>query len=263
MTDNPIQDSAHDPAQVPIDHRTSERGEDTPKGADPLSYRRLMPLVVLVIGLITAFYFDLHQFLSFETLQENRTAILEWRQANNGVSIIAYVVAYAVATAISLPGAIWLTLAGGFMFGTLEGGVLVIFGATIGATIIFLAARFAFADFFHAKYSGTIQKMEAGFRDNALCYMLVLRLVPLFPFWLVNLVPAFLGVPTRTFVITTFVGIMPGTFVYASLGNGLGHIIDQGGMPDLAMIWAPEILLPLLGLAFLALVPVIYKKIKK
>jgi uncharacterized membrane protein YdjX (TVP38/TMEM64 family) len=91
----------------------------------------------------------------------------------------------------------------------------------------------------------------------------VLRFVPLFPFWLVNLVPAFLSVPIRTFVISTFIGIMPGTFVYASLGSGLGHIIDQGGMPDIAAIWSPEILFPLIGLAFLALIPVIYRKYKK
>ena len=104
--------------------------------------------------------------------------------------------------------------------------------------------------------------MEDGFRANAVSYMLVLRLVPLFPFWLVNLVPAFLGVSTRTYVISTLVGIMPGTFVYASLGNGIGHLIDAGQTPDLSIIFAPEVLGPLIGLAALSLVPVIYKRFK-
>jgi len=228
-----------------------------------LSPWRILPLVILIGGLIAAFSMDLHYFLSFESLQENRSAIMEWKQDNYTISTIVYILTYGVATAISLPGGIWLTIAGGFMFGTIKGGFLVLLGATLGATIIYLAARYAFADFFHAKCGKMIQKMEAGFQENAFSYLLVLRFVPLFPFWLVNIVPAFLGVSARTYIITTFFGIMPGTFVYASLGNGLGHIIDQGGMPDLATIWNPEILIPLLGLAILALVPVVYRKLKK
>ena len=149
------------------------------------------------------------------------------------------------------------------MFGTLTGGVLVVIAATLGATIVFLAARYAFADYFHAKCSGYIQKLEAGFKESAFSYLLVLRLVPLFPFWLVNLVPAFLGVSLPVYVLSTMMGILPGTFVYASLGNGLGMIVDKGGMPDMAVIWSPQILLPLLGLSFLALIPVLYRKIKK
>tara|TARA_B100000315_G_scaffold259956_1_gene318326 strand:- start:9585 stop:10361 length:777 start_codon:yes stop_codon:yes gene_type:complete len=228
-----------------------------------LSPWRILPLVLLVGGLIGAFAMDFHYYLSFESLQENRSAIMQWKQDNYTISTFAYVLAYGVATAISLPGAIWLTIAGGFMFGAIKGGLLVLFGATLGAVIIFLAARYAFADFFHAKCGTTILKMETGFQENAFSYLLVLRFVPLFPFWLVNIVPAFLGVSVRTFVITTFFGIMPGTFVYSSLGNGLGHIIDKGGVPDISMIWSPEILVPLLGLALLALIPVAYRKLKK
>jgi uncharacterized membrane protein YdjX (TVP38/TMEM64 family) len=104
--------------------------------------------------------------------------------------------------------------------------------------------------------------MEQGFRDNALSYLLFLRLIPLFPFWLVNLVPAFLGVPLWTYVIGTFFGIMPGSIVYTSVGNGLGAVFDQGRTPDLSIIFKPEILLPIIGLAVLSLVPVAYKAIK-
>mgnify|MGYP004001796589 FL=1 len=239
----------------------SKLTEDTQAAA--FSPWRVLPLVILFGGLIAAFSLDLNYFLSFESLQENRSAIMEWKRENYTISTFAYAMAYGLATAISLPGAIWLTIAGGFMFGHFKGGLLVLFGATVGAVIIFLAARYAFADFFHAKCGKMIQKMEAGFQENAFSYLLVLRLVPLFPFWLVNIVPAFLGVSVRTYVITTFLGIIPGTFVYASLGNGLGHIIDQGGMPDLTAIWNPEIIIPLLGLALLALIPVVYRKLKK
>jgi len=107
-----------------------------------------------------------------------------------------------------------------------------------------------------------ISRLEAGFQENALSYLLVLRLVPLFPFWLVNLVPAFLGVPLTTYVLGTFVGIIPGSFVYASVGNGLGSVFDAGGAPDLTIIFEPEILLPIIGLSLLALIPVAYKKLK-
>ena len=104
--------------------------------------------------------------------------------------------------------------------------------------------------------------MEEGFRRDALSYLLVLRLIPIFPFWLVNIVPAFLGVPLRTYVLGTFVGIIPGSFVYASVGNGLGAVFDAGGTPDLGIIFAPAILLPIVGLAVLALLPIVYRRFK-
>lgn len=261
MTHTPLQETP-DPHYSP-DPPYSKDTDEVAKAGSKLSWRRLLPLLVLAIGLIAAFYMDLHHYLSFDALQHNRSAILEWQREYFTLSILLYILCYAIGTAISIPGAVWMTIAGGFMFGTLTGGLLVIFGATLGATVIFLAARYAFADFFHAKCGTMIQKMEAGFQENAFSYLLVLRFVPLFPFWLVNLVPAFLSVRLRTFVLTTFIGIMPGTFVYSSLGNGLGHIIDQGGMPDLTAIWSPEILFPLLGLALLALVPVLYHNWKK
>jgi len=245
------------------DPETSSSPE-TPEKAEGKSFTvgRLIPIAVLAIGLGLTFFFDLHHLVSFDSLKENRGVVLGWRDEHFALSTIVFVLAYSAAIAISLPGAIWMTIAGGFMFGAVAGGILVVIGATIGATIIFLAARYAFADYFHSKVSGSIRRMEEGFWENALSYMLVLRLVPLFPFWLVNLVPAFLGVSTPVFVLSTFFGIMPGTFVYASLGNGVGHIIDQGGVPDLGAIWNPQIILPLVGLAALALIPPVYRFIK-
>ena len=135
-------------------------------------------------------------------------------------------------------------------------------GATAGATIVFLIARSALGETLRAKAGPRIRRMEEGFRADALSYLLVLRLIPLFPFWLVNIVPAFLGVPVRTYVLGTFIGIIPGSFVYASVGNGLGAVFEAGGTPDLGIIFEPAILLPIVGLAVLALLPVAYRKVR-
>ncbi len=225
-------------------------------------WKRLLPVAILVVALGAVFYFDLHLYFTFESLKENRVILLGWRNDHFFLSILGFVLFYAIAAAISLPGAIWLTLLGGFLFGTVVGGLAVLIGATIGAVVIFLAARYAFADYFLSKVGGAIRRMGEGFRKNAFSYLLVLRLVPLFPFWLVNLVPAFLGVSLPVYTISTFLGIIPGTFVYASLGNGLGHIIDEGGTPDLSLIWSPEVLFPLLGLAVLSAIPPVYRYFK-
>ena len=140
--------------------------------------------------------------------------------------------------------------------------VLVVFAATLGAVAVFLVARYALADFFRAKMGGAGERMEACFRENALSYLLFLRLVPVFPFWFVNLVPAFLGVSLRTYAIGTFVGIIPGSAVFCSVGNGLGAVFDAGGTPDLGVIFQPKILGPIIALAILSLVPIVYRWIK-
>lgn len=201
-------------------------------------------------------------YFSFQSLKDNRALLMEWSESNYVLTVIGFIGVYYLAVTFSLPGAVWMTLAGGFIFGTLAGTVFVVVGATAGATALFLAARYAFADLLRAKASAAIVRMEDGFRDDAMSYLLVLRLVPLFPFWLVNLVPAFLGVPLRTFVIGTFFGIMPGTFVYSSVGNGLAMLIDKGEMPNMGIIFEPSIITPLIGLALLAMIPVAYKKYK-
>jgi uncharacterized membrane protein YdjX (TVP38/TMEM64 family) len=138
----------------------------------------------------------------------------------------------------------------------------VVVSATLGATIVFLAARTSLGAALAAKAGPFLKKTERGFRENALSYLLVLRLVPLFPFWLVNIVPALFGVPLRTYVIGTFLGIIPGSVVYTLLGSNLGAVLDAGGRPQLGIIFEPRMLLALLGLAILALVPVLYKKLQ-
>jgi uncharacterized membrane protein YdjX (TVP38/TMEM64 family) len=169
---------------------------------------------------------------------------------------------YAAAIALSIPGGAILTIAGGFLFGVVAATCYVVIAATFGATILFLIARTALGDTLRRKAGPAVRRMEVGFRENALNYLLFLRLIPVFPFWLVNLVPAFLGVPLTTYIVATLVGIIPGSLVYASVGNGLGAVFDAGGRPDLGIIFKPEIILPIVGLAVLAILPVAYKKIK-
>lgn len=238
----------------------------TPAGKPPanddarrFSLGRLVPLLVLAAGLIAFFAFGLNEYLGFDALKQHRAAIDGWVMSNAALAALVYLLGYAVMIAFSLPGGAVATIFGGFLFGTFMAGSLVVVGATLGATCLFLAARTGLGEPLRRRAGPGLKRMEAGFRENALSYLLVLRLVPLFPFWLVNLVPAFLGVNLRTYVIGTFFGIIPGTFVYASIGNGLGSVLDQGKTPDLGIIFRVDILVPLIGLAVLALIPVGYK----
>lgn len=226
------------------------------------SYKRLIPVGVLVLGLVAFFVFDLGRFFSFETLRENRAALLDWVNTYGVVAALVYMLIYAVAIAFSLPGGAVLTITGGFLFGSIWGTVCVVFAATAGATALFLIAKTSFGDALRAKAGPALQKMQDGFQEGALSYLLVLRLVPLFPFFLVNLVPAFLGVSLRVYVVGTFIGIIPGTFVFATVGAGLGSVFDQGGDFNATGILTPQIITALVGLAVLALIPVVYKKIK-
>lgn len=234
----------------------TESAPETRKGA----LRRFLPLAILLAGLGVFFALGLDRYVTLDTLRDNRQALTGWVAENWALAALIYVIAYIAMVAFSLPGGLVATLTGGFLFGTLFGGLLTIFGATVGATAIFLAAKTALGDALRAKAGPGLRRIEQGFGENAFSYMLVLRLVPLFPFFLVNLAPAFLGVPLRTYVIATFFGIMPATFVFASLGNGLGAVFDAGREPDLGLITEPQIIGPILALALLALVPVIYRR---
>lgn len=231
-------------------------------GARRSALGRFVPLLVLVLALVAFFVFRLDRYLSFAMLRDHRTVLMAFVARHAVVAALGFIALYAVATAVSLPGGAVLTVAGGFLFGTVLGSICAVIGATIGAAGLFLAARTAVGDSLRRRAGPWVRRMKQGFRDNALSYLLFLRLVPLFPFWLVNLVPALLGVPLRTFVIGTFFGIIPGGVVYASVGSGVGAVFDAGRVPDLGIIFRPEILLPLLGLAVLALVPVVYKRFR-
>lgn len=221
-------------------------------------------LPLLIIAALTALFIlsGAHEYLSFEQLREHRLTLNTWVGEQPLLSALVYILIYVVVVALSLPGGTIMTLTGGFLFGALWGGLYTVVGATIGATIIFLIAKTSLGDALLAKAGKSIQSMKAGFNENALSYMFVLRLVPLFPFFIVNLAPAFLGVSLRTYIIATFFGIMPATFVFSLAGSGLGKVFEQGGEFSIAGILTPEMIGALLGLALLSLIPVFYKKFK-
>ena len=226
------------------------------------SFAKLIPLFVLIVGLVAFFVFDLDRFLSLEALKENREALTGWVADTGIIAWLTYAGIYALVTAFSIPGGAVMTIAGGFLFGPLLGGTLTVVGATVGATAVFLAARYALADVLRDKAGSAIRKMEDGFKENALSYLLFLRLIPVFPFWLVNLVPAFLSVPVGVYIIGTAIGIIPGTFVYAFVGDGVGALLEAGEDINLGIIFEPRFLGPIVGLGALALLPVLYKKFK-
>ncbi len=199
---------------------------------------------------------------SFEIIGENYADLRGYIESQFVLSLILFALVYIASVAFSIPGASILSLLYGALLGTLLAGSLIVISATNGATLIFLAARYAFHDALKERAGPWLSKMQDGFNENAVSYMLFLRLVPAFPFFVVNLVPAFLGVSLNVYFFTTLVGIIPGTFVYASIGSGIGYVLEQGRTPDLAVLSSPQVLLPLVALGLLALVPIIYKKIK-
>jgi uncharacterized membrane protein YdjX (TVP38/TMEM64 family) len=241
----------------------NEQPADRPAEKAAFSPARLIPILVLIGGLIAFFALGLDRYVSLAALEKNRQLLADWVSDAGALAYIVYVVIYGVATAFSLPAAAIITISGGFLFGPWLGAALSVLGATIGASVLFLAARYAFADLLRQRAGPAIRKMEDGFQENALSYMLFLRLIPAFPFFIVNLVPAFLGVRFGTFVLGTFIGIIPGSLVYASLGDGFSAVVEKGGDIDLGVIFEPRFLLPVIGLAILALLPVVYKKLRK
>lgn len=234
----------------------------TTSKVEKFSLRRLWPLGVLGLGAGLFFALDLDRYLTFDVLSAHREMFVGYVAEHAVTAALAYIAAYVAITAFSLPWATLLTLIGGFLFGAILGAVLAVVGATIGATIVFFIAKTSLGDQLRARTHGALKKMERGFRENAFNYLLVLRLIPLFPFFVVNLVPAFLGVAARTFVLATFLGIIPGTFVYALVGSGLGQVIASGSEFDATTVLTPKVVGALVGLAVLALLPVLYKKVK-
>ena len=223
------------------------------------SVRRLWPLAVIVCGIAAFFAFSLDSYVTFDTLKQNRSWLMGQVAENRITAVIVFIAVYAAIVGLSLPGAAVISITGGFFFGTWFGTAWNIVGATIGATLLFLGARTVFADVLHSKAGPWLLKVESNFQENAFSYLLFLRLVPVFPFFAVNLVPAFLGVRLRTFVVATFIGIIPGALVYTAFGAGLGDIFDRGEEFSAAGLLTPGIIAALIGLAILSLLPVGYR----
>lgn len=222
-----------------------------------------LPLVVIMAFAVIGAVF-LRDYLSFEALRDNREALMAFRDGNFALTVAGFVLAYIVIVAFSLPGALIATLTGGFLFGTLAGSLLSVTGATIGACVIFMAARLGLGEKLKARMdasTGTVRKIKQGLDENQWSMLFFIRLVPAVPFFVANLIPAFLSVPLHRFVISTFLGIIPGSLVYASVGAGLGAVFARGETPDLGIIFEPHILLPILGLSALSLLPILVKSV--
>ena len=227
-------------------------------------WKRLLPLAAIAVAAGVGLYFR-DQF-TFQTLAENREALIAWRDGNYLFAALTFIAIYVAIVAFSLPGAAIASLTGGFLFGLWFGTAFNVTAATIGATAIFSAVRLGFGEALSQRMDasdGTVKKIKDGLHENEVSFLLLMRLVPAFPFFVANLVPALVGVKTRTFVLTTFFGIIPGALVYTWVGSGLGEVFARGETPDLSIIWDPQILFPILALCALSLVPVVLKKFRK
>jgi len=213
-------------------------------------------VLALLFAAAVAAFFALggYRYLSLDTIKDNRDALLAFTQAHHAQALAIAFAVYVAAAAFSLPGGLLLSLTCGFLFGRWAGTVLVVLAATIGATLLFVAARYVFADAARKRLGALGEKINAGFTRDAFSYMLFLRLVPAFPFFLVNLAPAFTSIPLRTFVLATFIGIIPGTFVFVNLGETLGRIDSLQGLVS----WETLGAFALLGI--LALVPIVVRR---
>ena len=223
---------------------------------------KFSPLLLLIFGLITAIYFDLGRYVDFRFLQTHQD-ILKGFIADMPVrAALLFFALYALSTAVSLPFGAIMTISGGWLFGIWIGGSLTIMGATIGASTLFLATRYALRELMVSRAGERLQKFEAGFNRHSTSYLLAMRLIPIFPFFLVNFLPALIGVKFRTYILTTLIGIAPGTFVYAGLGNGISFVLSVDEPLNTSVIFKPSVFLPLCGLGFLSLLPVIWKKVE-
>ncbi|TKZ20983.1 TVP38/TMEM64 family protein [Shimia litoralis] len=225
---------------------------------------RILPfLAIIVIAGIGAA--TLGDILSYQALRDNREALLAYRDAHYGITVLVFMGIYTAIVAFSLPGALAASLTGGFLFGTFAGSLINITSATLGATLIFLAATWGFGERLSARMDaadGRVKKIKEGIDDNQWSMLFLIRLVPLVPFFVANLVPALVGVPLGRFVVSTFLGIIPGAVVYTSVGAGLGGVFERGETPNLGVIFEPQIILPILGLCALAALPIVIKAIR-
>jgi uncharacterized membrane protein YdjX (TVP38/TMEM64 family) len=241
-----------------------QEGNDPPRGKARAALRFLPLAAIAAVALSGAVL--LGDRLSFDALADNRESLLAFRDSNYALAALGFVAAYVGIVAFSLPGATVATLTGGFLFGLFPGVLFNVAGATMGAALIFTAARMGLGERLSARLDaseGRVKRLREGLRANEIPALLLLRLVPAVPFFVANLLPALVGVRLVPFVWTTFVGIMPGALVYTSVGSGLGEVLARGETPDLGLIFEPHILAPLLGLAALAALPIALKTLRR
>lgn len=230
----------------------------------PANLSRKLPILIIAASAIAGAVFLRDQF-SFAALAENRIALLAFRDAHFVWASLGFIAAYFVIVGLSLPGATVATLTGGFLFGMFPGTAYNVIGASAGAVAVFMAARAGFGADVAAKVQsggGAAARLQAALRQNEWSALLVMRLVPALPFFMANLIPAFIGARLDRYAITTVIGIIPGALVFTSIGAGLGDVFARGQTPDLGVIFTPPVLLPLMGLAALASLPIVIKALR-
>ena len=245
--------------------------------------KRFWPLLLLLGACAFVFAMGWHRYLTLEELASRRGQLSDMIAAHPVVSIVAFIAIYAAVVALSLPGGAVMTVAGGFLFGWLLGGLAAIVAATSGAIVIFLVARSTLGEALAGRATPWLERLRQGFQENAFSYLLFLRLVPAFPFWLVNLAPALLGVSFTTYAIATVIGIVPGTFAYSVAGRGLDSLVEaqqaahqsclakmgsnaQESCPfvlDPKALLTPELIAGLVALGVVALIPLLIKRFRR
>ena len=240
----------------------ADQTEQQTERKHPVLRHAPLALIVLVAAIGA---FTLRDYLSFDTLRENREALLAFRDAHFAVMVAGFIAIYFVIVAFSLPGAAVASVTGGFLFGLMWGTMFNVTAASLGAIAIFQAARMGLGKTLAARLDasdGALKRIKDGLSENEISVLFLLRLVPAVPFFVANLLPALVGVKFRNFVVTTAIGIIPGALVFTWIGVGLGEVFDRGDSPDLSLLWEPQIIGPLLGLSALAALPIIIKAVR-
>jgi len=222
--------------------------------------RRFLPLLTLLALLSAALAAGLSHQVGWQDLARYQSALAAWVAAHPLLAPLLYALAYVAVAALSIPEAALVTIAGGLLFGTWLGGALAVIGSTLGASVLFLVARRALGGSLVQRGGSVLARTRAALQREGFAYLLAIRLVPAFPFWLVNLAAAFGGMRLLHFAAATVIGVIPGTLVLASVGDGLGNVLARGERPDLGVLFTPRILLPLLGLAALSLIPIAWRR---
>jgi uncharacterized membrane protein YdjX (TVP38/TMEM64 family) len=225
-------------------------------------FGRLALVAVLGMAVFAAWRLGAFDYLNFETLRAQREALSAFVTDHLILAFLGFIAAYALMTTLAFPGAFWITILGGYLFGLAGGAIATAIGATLGATALFAIARYLLADTLRARAGPFLKRLEAGFSDNAVSYLLTLRLVPVVPFFIANIAPAFLGARLVTFAWTTAIGIIPGVIAYTLIGAGLSAAFDAGEAPDVAA-FARELAPAFIALAALAIAPAIYRQFKR
>lgn len=226
--------------------------------------KRYIPIIIIGGIILLAIKFNLLHYLNFATLQQYHTQLALYVQDNYWLSIVIFCISYIIVVMTSIPGASIFSLLGGFLFGSIIGTSLVVISATIGATLLVIAVQLAFGESVAAKIGAKVKFMETNFRQNAFYYLLSLRFIPVMPFWLVNLAAGIFNIKLRDFILATFLGIIPGTFVYVNIGASLTGVFAQNSAEfKLSTLVSPQILIALTLLGIISFIPAIVKSLKK